>query len=51
VISVEGSSRGDSQSSVNNDLANWLVLHGNKKVASDDVCGIGTKVGIKFHGD
>jgi len=28
-----------------------LVLHGNKKVLSEDVCEIGKSLGIKFSGD
>jgi hypothetical protein len=40
-----------SQSSVNNDWTNWLVLHGNKQDAVEDVCGIGKAVGLKFQGD
>jgi len=28
-----------------------LVLHGNKNVVSEDVCGIGKTVGIEFKGD
>jgi len=51
VIYVEGSSIGDSHSLVNNEWENWLLLHGNNKVMSDDVCGIGKRVGIKFGGD
>ena len=51
VISVDGSSQGDSIPSVNNDWANWLVLHGNSKVVSDDVCDIGKMVGLQFKGD
>jgi len=51
VSSVEVFSRGESQSSINNDLQNWLVLHGNENVVFDDVCGIGKKVEIDFQGD
>jgi hypothetical protein len=40
-----------SQVSVNNDWMNWLVLHGNKNKAIDDVCEIGKAVGLKFKGD
>jgi len=50
VISNEGSSHSDSQSSVNNDWKNWLVLHGNDKVIVDDVWGIGKEVRLKFKG-
>ena len=45
------SSNNESQSSVNNDWMNWLVLHGNEKAASADVCGIGKAIGLKFNGD
>jgi len=44
-------SNSESQSSVNYDWHNWLVLHGNDKVVSEDVCDIGTVVGLKFKGD
>jgi len=40
-----------SQTSVNNDWNNWLVLHGNDKVLAEDVCAIGRTVGLKFSGD
>ena len=45
------SSKCTSQTSVNNDWNNWLVLHGNDKVTSEDVCEIGRTVGLKFNGD
>lgn len=51
VISNEGSAQSNSQTSVNNDWSNWLVLHGNKKVVDEDVLGIGKTVGLKFNGD
>ena len=47
----EASSNGTSQTSVNNDWTNWLVLHGNDKVLTDDVCEIGRTVGLNFGGD
>jgi len=37
-----------SQSSVNNDWKNWLVLHGTKQVANEDVLGIWKDIGLKF---
>jgi len=40
-----------SQTSVNNDWNNWLVLDGNDKVLTEDVCAIGRYVGLKFSGD
>jgi len=40
-----------SQVSVNNDWMNWLVLHGNKNKAVNDVCEIGKAMGLKFKGD
>jgi len=40
-----------SQSSVNNDWENLLVLNTNKKTTVDDVCDIGKKIGLKFEGD
>jgi len=51
VTSKVDSSNCTSQTSVNNDWNNWLVLHGNDKVMSDDVCEIGRTVGLKFSGD
>jgi hypothetical protein len=44
VTSIDRSSHSASQSSINNDWENWLVLHGNNKVVTDDVCEIG-KIG------
>ena len=40
-----------SQTSVNNDWNNWLVLHGNDTVRSEDVRLIGRNVGLNFTGD
>jgi len=51
VISYDGSAQSDSQSLVNNDWSNWVVLHGNDKVAVDDIWRIGKVVGLKFNGD
>ena len=51
VPSFEISSGNDSQQSVNNDWTNWLVLHGNDKVLSDDVREVGKVVGLNFKGD
>jgi len=45
------SSNSGSQSSVNNDWGNWLVLHSKEKARSDDVINIGKAVGLKFEGD
>jgi len=41
----------ESQTSVNNDWQNWLVLHGTNKVVNDDVMGIGKEIGLNFKGD
>lgn len=51
VLSNEGPSTNDSQSSVNNEWQNWLVLHGDAKAVNEDVCDIGKVVGLKFSGD
>lgn len=40
-----------SQSSINNDWSNWLVLHGSSKAMSDDVKGLGKRLGVNFQGD
>ena len=45
------STTSNSQTSVNNDWNNWLVLHGNDKVLAEDVCAIGRTVGLTFSGD
>jgi len=45
------SSKSTSQTSENKEWNNWLVLHGNDKVTSEDVCEIGRTVGLKFNGD
>jgi len=49
--SKAASSNCTSQTSVNNDWNNWLVLHGNEKVRSEDVRDIGRTVGLNFTGD
>ena len=49
--SNDASTTVDSQSSVNNDWENWLVLHGKGKNKADDVCEIGKIGGLKFKGD
>jgi len=51
VTSNEAFAHCNSQTSVNNDWTDWLVLHGNKKVVDEDVRGIGKVVGLKFNGD
>jgi len=51
VYSQTISSKSTSQTSVNKEWNNWLVLHGNDKVTSEDVCEIGRTVGLKFNGD
>jgi len=51
LISNDSSFVNGSQNSVNNDWTNWLVLHGNDKVLSDDVRDIGKAVGLNFQGD
>lgn len=45
------SSVNGSQSSVKNEWMNWLVLHVNSKVVSEDVRGVGNVLGLKFKGD
>jgi hypothetical protein len=47
----DNSSVNGSQSSVNNDWTNWLVLHGSSKVMSEDVRDLGKVVGLNFKGD
>jgi hypothetical protein len=47
----ENSSQSGSQASVNNDWTHWLLLHGSDKVMSDDVRGVGKKMGLNFQGD
>jgi len=37
-----------SSSSVNKDWENWVVYHGNDKMAVEDVWGIGKTIGVKF---
>jgi len=51
VIGNESSSQTGSQVLDNNDWTHWLVLHGSDKAKSDDVRGIGKKVGLNFKGD
>ena len=40
----------ESQSSVNNDWKNWLLLHGSDTVAHEDLMGIGKEIGLNFDG-
>ncbi|MCI08523.1 DUF4283 domain protein, partial [Trifolium medium] len=40
-----------SSASVNNDWKHWVVMHGNEKMAVDDVWGIGKAIGVKFKSD
>jgi hypothetical protein len=47
----DNSSVNGSQSSVNNDWTNWLVLHGSSKVLPEDVTDLGKVVGLNFKGD
>ena len=49
--SKAASSNNTSQTSVNNDWNNWLVLHGNEKVRSEDVRDIRRTAGLNFTGD
>ena len=51
VTSKVASSNCTSQTSINNDWNNWLVLHGNDKVMTEDVCEIGRTGGLNFSGD
>jgi hypothetical protein len=39
-----------SLASVNKDWENWVIMHGNEKVAVEDVWGIGKVIGVKFNG-
>ena len=45
------SSNDSSSMSVNNDWQHWVVMHGNEKVAVEDVWGVGKAIGVKFNGD
>ena len=49
--SKAASSNCNSQTSVNNDWNNWLVLHGNENVRSEDVRDIGRTIGLNFTGE
>ena len=40
-----------SNSSVNKDWENWVLLHKKKEVAAEDVREIGRSLGVKFNGD
>ena len=41
----------NSNSSVNNDWENWVILHGKSQMVVDDVKAIGKTVGLKFNSD
>jgi hypothetical protein len=45
------SSHDSSSASVNNDWQHYVVMHGNQKVAVEDVWGVGKAIGVKFNGD
>jgi len=56
VVGVEThptSSNNSSSASINNnnDWQHWVVMHGNEKVAVDDVWGMGKAIGVEFNGD
>ena len=54
VVKVESHppSRNDSSSAlVNNDWQHWVVMHGNEKVAVEDVWGVGKEIRVKFNGE
>ncbi|MCI96836.1 endonuclease/exonuclease/phosphatase family protein, partial [Trifolium medium] len=36
---------------VNNDWKNWVVMHGNERMAVEDVWGIGKAISVKFTDD
>jgi len=38
-------------SPVHKDSENWVVYHGNDKMAVEDVWGIGKMIGVKFNED
>lgn len=45
------SNESSSLASVNNDWFNWVVFHGSKEVAVEDIWGIGKAIGITFKGE
>lgn len=51
VASHPTSSNNSSSPSVNNDWEHIVVMHGNNKVAVEDVWGVGKAIGVKFNGD
>jgi hypothetical protein len=51
VVSQNISDGSSSSGSVNNDWSHWVVMHGNEKVAMEDVWGIGKAIGIQFNGE
>ena len=46
-----GNSLYTSNSSVNKDWENWVLLHRKKEAAAEDVREIGRSLGVKFNGD
>jgi hypothetical protein len=44
------SSNDSSSALVSNDWKHWVVMHGNEKVAVEDVWGLGKTIGVKFNG-
>jgi hypothetical protein len=36
---------------INNDWQNWVTVHGDERIAVDDVWGIGEAIGVTFRGD
>jgi len=51
VVSQSNSNCSSSSGSVNNDWSHWVVMHGDEKVAVEDVWGIGKAIGVQFNGD
>jgi len=51
VVSQSNSTGTSSSGSVNNDWSHWVVLHGDEKIAVEDVWGIGKAIGVQFNGD
>ena len=51
MVNSLSNSSNTSNSSVNKDWENWVLLHGNKKVATEDVREIGLSLGVNFKGD
>ncbi|MCH79555.1 hypothetical protein A2U01_0000306 [Trifolium medium] len=49
-VHPSSSNSNSSTASVNKDWEHWVVMHGNEKVAEEDVREVGQTIGVRFSG-